>query len=232
MSITYQVPPQPIKPPIPGIDLPGIFTVRTIPDSRRIREWIDAHKAKKVLLVGGGFIGLEMAENLLHRGMQVTLVEKADQLLPPLDPEVVAPVKTFIETKGVSVHLGDAVKSFSTEDGRIEAITEKGASIKTDLVILAIGLRPETSLAKAAGLTLAASGAIVVSDGMQTSDAHIWAVGDAVESTEVVTGTKMVLALAGPANRCAPRTYNAHSQAHTPTAQQTALRFVHSLTPP
>lgn len=164
-----------------------------------------------MLLVGGGFIGLEMAENLLHRGMQVTLVEKADQLLPPLDPEVVAPVKTFIETKGVSVHLGDAVKSFSTEDGRIEAITEKGASIKTDLVILAIGLRPETSLAKAAGLTLAASGAIVVSDGMQTSDAHIWAVGDAVESTEVVTGTKMVLALAGPANRCAT-CLHAHAQ--------------------
>jgi NADPH-dependent 2,4-dienoyl-CoA reductase/sulfur reductase-like enzyme/rhodanese-related sulfurtransferase len=187
--------------PIPGIDLPGIFSVRTIPDSRLVRAWIADHQAKSALIVGGGFIGLEMAENLVHRGLTVTMVEKADQLMPPLDAEVAAPVKARLEANGVTVHLGDAVTGFRAEGGALAASTERGVAVRADLVILAIGVRPETALAKAAGLTIGASGGMAVDESMRTSDPHIWAVGDAVESTEVVTGLKLVIPLAGPANR-------------------------------
>jgi NADPH-dependent 2,4-dienoyl-CoA reductase/sulfur reductase-like enzyme/rhodanese-related sulfurtransferase len=190
-----------IKPPIPGIDQPGIFSVRTIPDSRLVRAWIADHQAKSALIVGGGFIGLEMAENLVHRGLTVTMVEKADQLMPPLDAEVAAPVKARLEANGVTVHLGDAVTAFSTEGGSLVARTERGVEVRADLVILAIGVRPETALAKAAGLTIGASGGIAVDEAMRTSDPHIWAVGDAIETTEIVTGVKLVIPLAGPANR-------------------------------
>ena len=190
-----------IKPPIPGIDLPGIFSVRTIPDSRLVRAWISDHQAKTAVVVGGGFIGLEMAENLVHRGLSVTIVEKADQLMPPLDPEVAAPVTARLEANGVSVRLGDAVTAFRAVGGSLTATTEKGAELQADLVILAIGVRPETTLAKAAGLTIGVSGGISVNEAMQTSDPRIWAVGDAVETTEITTGLKLVIPLAGPANR-------------------------------
>lgn len=190
-----------IRPPIPGIDLPGIFTVRTIPDSRRVRAWIAEHQAQSALVVGGGFIGLEMAENLVHRGLAVTVVEKADQLMPPLDPEVAAPVRARLEQNGVSVRLGDAVAAFIAADGAILARTERGAEVRADLVILAIGVRPETALARAAGLTIGTSGGIAVDESMRTSDPRIWAVGDAVETIETTTGLKVVIPLAGPANR-------------------------------
>ena len=190
-----------IRPPIPGIDLPGIFSVRTIPDSRRVRAWITDHQAKSALIVGGGFIGLEMAENLVHRGLTVTVVEKAAQLMPPLDPEVAAPVRDRLTQHGVAVRLGDAITAFHAGDGTLRATTEQGAELQADLVILAIGVRPETGLAKDAGLILGTSGGIAVDAGMRTSDPAIWAVGDAVESTEIVTGLKLVIPLAGPANR-------------------------------
>ena len=190
-----------IKPPIPGIDLPGIFSVRTIPDSRLVRAWITDHQAKSALIVGGGFIGLEMAENLVHRGLAVTVVEKADQLMPPLDAEVAAPVKARLEAHGVAVRLGDAVTAFRSEQDGFVATTERGPDVRADLVILAIGVRPETTLAKAAGLAIGTSGGIAVDEAMRTNDPFIWAVGDAIESTEMVTGTKLVIPLAGPANR-------------------------------
>ncbi len=191
----------PIRPPIPGIDLPGIFSIRTIPDARQVRAWITEHHAKRALIVGGGFIGLEMAENLVHRGLSVTIVEKAAQLMPPLDPEVAAPVRERLESKGVSLRLGDAVTAFRQAGRAIVATSERGAELSADLVILAIGVRPETTLAKTAGLAIGTSGGIAVDAAMRTSDPAIWAVGDAVESVEVTTGLKLVLPLAGPANR-------------------------------
>ncbi len=191
-----------IRPPIPGIDLPGIFSVRTIPDSRRVRDWIDGKKAKSALIVGGGFIGLEMAENLAHRGLSVTIVEKAGQLMPPLDAEMAVPLEQTLASRGVTVRLSDGVTAFTRQtDGKLAAVTEQGATVVADLTILAIGVRPETSLAREAGLAIGTSGGIAVDESMRTSDPAIWAVGDAVETTDAVTGMKQVVPLAGPANR-------------------------------
>lgn len=192
----------PIRPPLPGIDLPGIFTLRTIPDSREIREWIDRTDAKSAVIVGGGFIGLEMAENLIHRGIHVTLVEMLDQVMPPLDPEIALRVEQHLETHGVTLALGDGVAGFeASAEGRLRVMTQKGAAYDADLVVLAIGVRPETSLAKSAGLELGARGGIQVDSGMLTSDAKIWAVGDAVEVKDFVLGGETLVPLAGPANR-------------------------------
>lgn len=191
----------PIRPAIPGIDLPGIFSVRTIPDARHVRAWIAQHQARSALIIGGGFIGLEMAENLVRRGLAVTIVEKAAQVMPPLDPEVAAPVRGRLEEAGVRVLVGDGVVGIHAVDGALVATTESRTVVRADLVILAIGIRPEVSLARVAGLELGLSGGIAVDHAMRTSDPRIWAVGDAVESTDVITGRPMVLALAGPANR-------------------------------
>jgi NADPH-dependent 2,4-dienoyl-CoA reductase/sulfur reductase-like enzyme/rhodanese-related sulfurtransferase len=191
-----------IRPAIPGIDLPGIFSLRTIPDSRRVRSWIAEKDAKTALIVGGGFIGLEMAENLVHRGLRVTVLEKADQVMPPLDAEMAKPVRRQLEAHGVTVRLSDGVKAFAASaEGRIVAATEKGEELTADLVILAIGVRPEVGLARSAGLAIGASGGIAVNESMRTSDPNIYAVGDAVETLDVVTGSKQVVPLAGPANR-------------------------------
>lgn len=190
-----------VRPPLPGIDLPGIFVVRTVPDSRHIRAWIEAKTAKSAVVVGGGFIGLELAENLLHRGLSVTVVEMLDQVMPPLDPEMAKPVQQHLEKHGIKVALGDGVAGFESLDGQLVVNTKSGAQHTGDLVILAIGVRPETALAKAAGLELGARGGIRVDDQMRTSDANIWAVGDAVEVKDVVTGEWTLLPLAGPANR-------------------------------
>jgi len=192
----------PIRPPLPGIDAPGVFSLRTIPDSRRIRAWIAERHATQAVVVGGGFIGLEMAENLAHRGLAVTLVEQLPQVLPPLDPEMAAPVALHLRSRGVDLRLGDAVAGFETApSGRLLVTTASGASLPADVVILGLGVRPETALAKGAGLRLGASGGIEVDERMQTSDPHIWAVGDAVEVRHVISGTPHILPLAGPANR-------------------------------
>ncbi len=190
-----------IRPPIPGIDSPGIFTVRTIPDSRHVREWITAHDARSALIVGGGFIGLEMAENLAHRGLTVTIIEKSAQVMPPLDAEVASLVNERLQASGVQVYLNDGVTAFAANSDGLSATTEHGLILRADIVILAIGVRPETSLAKAAGLAIGESGGIRVDETMRTSDPNIWAVGDAVETTDIVTGSKVVIPLAGPANR-------------------------------
>lgn len=191
----------PLRPPLPGIDLAGIFTLRNIPDMRQIKMWISARNAKSVAIIGGGFIGLEMAENLRHLGLTVTLVEMLPQVMPPMDHEMVAPVHDFLVSKGIRLVLGTAVSGFSERDGRIEVQTKHGVADRAEMVILAIGVRPETALAKDAGLTLGERGGIRVNDAMQTSDPHIWAVGDAVEVRDRVTGAWTLLPLAGPANR-------------------------------
>jgi len=191
-----------VRPPLPGIDLPGIFVLRTIPDSRRIREWIAEKSAQRAIIIGAGFIGLEMAENLVHRGLGVTVVELLDQVMPPLDPEMAAPVRQQLEKNGVSVALGNGVAGFdSGPDGAIVVNTKSGAKHTGDMVILAIGVRPETRLAKTAGLDIGERGGIRVDDQMRTSDTHIWAVGDAIETHDVITGQPTVIPLAGPANR-------------------------------
>jgi len=190
-----------VRPPLPGIDLPGIFVVRTVPDSRHIREWIDEKSAKSAVIVGGGFIGLEMAENLVHRGISVTVVEMLDQVMPPLDPEMAKPVQQHLEKHGVKVALGDGVAGFEARGGQLIVSTKSGAQHAGHIVILAIGVRPETALAKAAGLELGGRGGIRVDERMRTNDPNIWAVGDAVEVRDVVTGEWTLIPLAGPANR-------------------------------
>lgn len=193
----------PVRPPLPGIDLPGIFSLRTIPDSNQMREWIVEKGVKRAVIVGGGFIGLEMAENLAGRGISVSIVEMLPQLMPALDPEMAVLVQDHLSANGVSLHLGDAVAGFEQgADGHgIIVTTESGEKHPCDMVILAIGVRPEIKLAREAGLEIGALGGIRVDDQMRTSDSRIWAVGDAVEVRDVTSGEWILLALAGPANR-------------------------------
>lgn len=191
---------RPVRPPIPGIDLPGVHVVRTIPDTRRIREAIAG--ARRALVVGGGFIGLEMAENLVRRGLEVSVIELAPQVLPPLDPEMAAYVAAHLRSHGVALRLGAALEELRPEPaGGLVARTSTGEEISADLVILSIGVRPETTLAEQCGLELGDRGGVRVDGEMRTSDPHIWAVGDCVEVRDVVTGAWQVVPLAGPANR-------------------------------
>lgn len=209
----------PIRPPLPGIDLPGIFSVRTVPDAREIREWIERgssflteeqtstgfkplDKAKRAVVVGGGYIGLEMAENLVHRGLEVTIVEMLDQVMAPLDPECARLVERHLEKNGVRLALNDAVAGFKqTTSGSLEVLVKSGKSYPADIVILAIGVRPETELAKVAGIEIGERGGIRVDEQMHTSDPDIFAVGDAVEVKDFLTGEWSLIPLAGPANR-------------------------------
>jgi NADPH-dependent 2,4-dienoyl-CoA reductase/sulfur reductase-like enzyme/rhodanese-related sulfurtransferase len=210
----------PIRPPLPGIDLPGIFSVRTVPDARAMRAWLDREEAedrtgmdhytgfqtvtkpRRAVVVGGGFIGLEMVENLVHRGLEVTLVERMNQVMPPLDPEMARLVERYMDKHGVKLALKDSVAGFEqTDDGALEVLTESGKKYPADIVILAIGVKPETALAKMAGLELGQRGGFRVDEQMRTSDPDIFAVGDAVEVKDFVTGEWTLIPLAGPANR-------------------------------
>ena len=193
---------RPIRPDLAGIDLPGIFSLRTIPDSRQIRQWIDQYQARRALVVGGGYIGMEMTDNLLKRGLKVTVVEKQSQVMPIVDPEMIADVHAALIEAGVSLLLNDSVVRFEKSLGHTLGVTlASGQQIETDMVILCIGVRPEVKLAVDAGLAIGEVGGIRVDSQMRTSDPHIWAVGDAVEVHDVVTQTKGVIPLAGPANR-------------------------------
>jgi NADPH-dependent 2,4-dienoyl-CoA reductase/sulfur reductase-like enzyme/rhodanese-related sulfurtransferase len=208
-----------VRPPLPGIDLPGIFHVRTVPDARRLREWIErgspflagmhrysgfqtVRPKTRAVVVGGGFIGLEMVENLVHRGFEVTLVEMLDQVLPPVDQEHARVVEAYLEKHGVRLALNDGVAGFKeAAGGGIDVATQSGNTYPADVVILALGVRPDTTLAKTAGLEIGERGGIKVDDQMRTSDPDIFAVGDAVEVKDFVTGEWSLIALAGPANR-------------------------------
>ena len=193
----------PVRPPLPGIDLPGIFSLRTIPDSRQIRERIAERKAKRAVVVGGGFIGLEMTENLVKRGVSVTIVEMLPQVMPPIDPEMAALIQEHLTAKDVSLCLNDGVAGFEQNAGEntITVITKSGSRYVCDMVLLAIGVRPEVTLAKKAGLELGQRGGIQVNDQMRTSDDRMWAVGDAVEVRDFVSGEWGLVPLAGAANR-------------------------------
>ena len=208
-----------VHPPLPGIDLPGIFHVRTVPDARTIREWIEkgttflagmynysgiqmVKPVRRAVVVGGGFIGLETAENLVHLGFDVTLIQKPDHVLSPLDPEIACLVQGHIKRHGVQVVANDGVVGFKQlEGGAIEVQTSSGKTFPADIVILAIGVRPDTTLAKTAGLAIGERGGIRVDEHMRTSDPDIFAVGDAIEVKDFVTGQWSLVALAGPANR-------------------------------
>ncbi|MFZ5568965.1 MAG: FAD-dependent oxidoreductase [Thermodesulfobacteriota bacterium] len=191
---------EPIRPSLPGIDSERIFYLRNIPDMDRIKAYVDERKPQSAVVVGGGFIGLEMMENLISRGIRTTVVEMADQVMPPLDVEMAAVVQDHLQTKGAVCHLKDGLRSFSHRNNRLVAATA-GGEFECDLAILSIGVRPETELARQAGLAIGASGGIRVNDAMQTSDPHIYAVGDAVEVPHLVTGRPSLAPLAGPANK-------------------------------
>ncbi len=192
----------PIRPPLPGIDLPGIYSLRTIPDGRHIRDWVARNNASRAVIVGGGSIGLEMAENLVRRGISVTIIEMQDHVMPSLDYEMVTPLHGHLTANGVSLQLGDAVAGFERNDrGDLVVKTASDRLFSTDLVILAIGVRPETGLARSAGLEIGGRGGIRVDVRMKTDDDFIWAVGDAVEVPDYVFGEWTAVPLAGPANR-------------------------------
>jgi len=191
---------EPLRPPLPGIDSEGIFSLRTVPDTDRIYNYINENKPKKVVVVGAGYIGIEMAENLHHRGIDVTVVELAPQVLPPIDADMAALVQQYLRALGMKLRLGNGVKQFHVvEAGGLKVELAEGEMLEADLVILSIGVKPETRLAAEAGLTV--NRGIVVNDKMQTSDPAIYALGDAVEVKHLVTGKPAVIPLAGPANK-------------------------------
>ncbi len=190
----------PLRPPLPGIDHPRIFVLRNIPDMDQIKSVVDAG-ARSAIVVGGGYIGLEMAESLRRRGLSVSLVEMLDQVMPPLDREMATAVHQVLTLNGVQLFLGEAVESFADADGKVRATLRSGVDLTADLVILSVGVRPDSKLAVDAGLEVTDRGAIRVNDHMQTSDPDIYAVGDAVAVKDYVTGADTLIPLAGPANR-------------------------------
>ena len=192
---------RPIKPPIEGIDLDTVFTLWTIPDSDRIKAFIDRNKPRSAVVIGGGFIGIEMAENLLANGLEVSLVEMLDQVIPPLDVEMASIVHQHIVKSGCHLHLSDAVRSLRKRDGRTVVITGSGIEILCDLVILSIGVQPNHELAKEAGLELGYRGGIRTDEHMQTSDPDIYAAGDVVEVSDFISSKPTMIPLAGPANK-------------------------------
>jgi len=192
---------EPVRPPFKGIELDNIFNLRNIPDSEHIKAHIDIKRPESAVVVGGGFIGLEMAENLVRRGVKTTIVEILDQVMAPLDYEMAAIVHAHLKKKGIICELGNGVESFSKKEDRIIVSTNKGKDIECDIVILAIGIRPENRLAREAGLEIGKHGGIKVDATMRTSDPDIYAVGDAVEVKDFVTGLPTMTALAGPANK-------------------------------
>jgi NADPH-dependent 2,4-dienoyl-CoA reductase/sulfur reductase-like enzyme/rhodanese-related sulfurtransferase len=188
----------PIRPPLPGLDAPHVFTLRTLRDADRIRELVEKRQPRRAVVVGAGFIGLEMVEQLIRRKVAVSLVELTPQVLPPLDPDMAHRVEEELRAHDVDLHLGDALASVG-DDGA--AVLQSGRRLAADLIILGIGVRPNVELARAAGLDIGPSGAIAVNPHLQTSDPSIYAVGDAAEQIHAVTGRPSRTALAGPANR-------------------------------
>lgn len=192
---------EPLRPSIEGIGSKKIFTLRNVPDTDTIKNYVNTENPKRAIVVGGGFIGLEMAENLHDLGIQVDVVEMANQVMAPLDFSMAAIVHRQLTDKGVGLHLEDGVSRFEEKDGGVTVHLRSGKQIATDMVLLSIGVRPETKLAKDAGLAIGERGSITVNDYMQTSDANIYALGDAVEVRHLVTGQPALIPLAGPANK-------------------------------
>lgn len=192
---------RPVQPNLPGAGLENLFTLRTVEDTLRIRDYVVKNKPKSAVLAGGGYIGLEVAENLRELGMDVTIVQRPNQLLNPLDYEMACFVHAKMREKGIRLMLGHSVEGFEKAGDQVNVLIKGEQPIKTDMVLLAIGVAPDTHLAKEAGLTLGIKNSIVVNDRMETSAPDIYAVGDAVEVQHFVTGSKALISLAGPANK-------------------------------
>jgi len=192
---------EPVRPPLPGINNEGIFTLRNVTDTDYIKAFVDEHKSGKAVVIGAGFIGLEMAENLHELGMHVTVVEMGKQVLAPIDAPVAAILQQHIRSKGVDLKLGVSVSGFEKTATGLQANLSDGSVLDADVVILSIGVRPDTKLAAMAGLQLGAAKGIFVNEYLQTSHPDIYAVGDAIEFTNPITGQSMNTYLAGPANK-------------------------------
>ncbi|WP_299578178.1 CoA-disulfide reductase [uncultured Sunxiuqinia sp.] len=192
---------EPVKPPIAGINDPSIFTLRNVHDTDRIKSFCDTQKPKRAVVIGAGFIGLEMAENLHQLGMNVTIVEMASQVMAPLDYEMAAEVHQHLKTKKVEFYLKDGVNSFDRQGESLTVQLQSGRELETDMVILSIGVRPETKLARESGLELAENGGIKVNEYLQTNDPNIYALGDAIAFPHPITGNYVNTYLAGPANK-------------------------------
>lgn len=192
---------KPLKPPIPGIDSSLIFTLRSISDADQIKSYVDQEDIQSAIVVGGGYIGVEMAENLRHRGLEVSLVEAAPHILAPFDTEMVAFAEKELEDNGVRLFLSDGVQSFREEEKGISVVLQSGREIHAGLVILAIGVKPDTDFLKDSGIALGVRGHILVDETMQTNHEDVYAVGDAVEIKDYVLGTPGAIPLAGPANK-------------------------------
>lgn len=190
-------------PPIPGADADGIFIMATIPDARRMKRWIEENKPRRALVVGGGYIGLEMADTLsCMLGMELTILEVAPQLMATLDADMASIVQKSLESRGIAVRLEEGIEEFSVRDGRVAAaVTTKKSVIETDIVVLALGIVPNTKLASDAGIATGVKGAIVVDKTMRTSAENVWAAGDCVQSINIVSGEPMHLALGAIANK-------------------------------
>ena len=191
----------PVRPPLPGIDSEGIFTLRNVNDTDRIKTYLTTKSVKRAVVVGAGFIGLEMAENLHHAGVNVSVVEMGNQVMAPVDFSIAAHLHQHLTQKGVSLYLEQAVAAFERKGDEIRVMLKSGETIVADMVILSIGVRPETTLAKAAGLRIGETGGIWVDEYLQTSEADIYAVGDAIEFPHPITGKPWLNYLANPANR-------------------------------
>ena len=193
---------RPAQPRLPGMGISRLFTLRTVEDTFRIKSYIDQAHPKSAVLAGGGFISLELAENLRELGMEVTIVQQVGQLMEPFDPDMAAFLQSEMRRHGVKLALGRTVDGFEETDGGVKVLLKEEASpLCADMVVLAIGVTPDTRLAGAAGLELGVKGSIVVNDRMETSAPDIYAVGDAVQVRNFVTGQDTVVALAGPANK-------------------------------
>lgn len=192
---------KPVIPDLPGIDSSKLFTLRTVEDTFRIKEFVDRNKPKSAVIVGGGFIGLEMAENLRHLGMEVTIVQRPKQLMNPFDSDMASFIHSEVRKHGVKLALGYTVEGFQETVSGVKVLLKDCDPITADMVVLAIGVTPESTLAKEAGLSLGIKGSILVNDRMETSAPDIYAVGDAVQVKHFVTEQDTLIALAGPANK-------------------------------
>ncbi len=192
---------KPTRPPLPGLELEQLFTLRTVEDTFRLKAHIDASRPKSAVLVGGGFIGVELAENLRELGLEVTIVEQLSQLMGPFDPDMASFLHGEVRRHGIRLALGRTVEGFAARDGGVDVLLKDAPPLHADMVALAIGVTPDTALAKAAGLELGPRGSIVVNDRMETSVPDIYAVGDAVQVKHAVTGQNTLISLAGPANK-------------------------------
>ncbi len=192
---------EPLRPKLPGIDSKRAFVLRNIPDLDRIMAYLETEKPKKAVVIGGGFIGIEVAENLHDRGLSTTVVEGMDQVLAPLDPEMASIVHGHLREKDITLHLGDKLTRLSDKDDCTVVSLASGKELEAEIIILAIGVRPDTSLARAAGLEIGSTGGIKVNKYLQTSDPSIYAVGDAIEVIHTISGQGVLIPLAGPAHR-------------------------------